>query len=129
MSTQQIGVAILPTTTSSKALPAPTEAKVEAAAETPPQINSVPKTESKADGISGFSRPLSPYPSVMSLLLLHKFLIFHMLLYMLVLEVVDFFFSSYCLCLGKMLTFISFLSLWLQYPDLKPPTSPTPSQP
>ena len=125
-------MAILPTTTSSKALPAPTEAKpeakVEAAAETP-QIDSVPKTESKADGISGFSRPLSPYPSVMSLLLLHKFLIFHMLLYMLVLEVVDFFFSSYCLCLGKMLTFISFLSLWLQYPDLKPPTSPTPSQP
>ncbi|XWS46200.1 hypothetical protein CRYUN_Cryun14cG0044300 [Craigia yunnanensis] len=71
---KQIGVALLPTT-SGKALPAPTEAKpevkVEAAAEPPPQINSVPQTESKEDGISGFPRPLSPYPSVMSLLLLH----------------------------------------------------------
>ncbi|XWS76894.1 hypothetical protein CRYUN_Cryun01aG0217100 [Craigia yunnanensis] len=79
---KQIGVALLPRTTTSKALPAPTEAKpepkVEAAAEPPPQINSVPKTESNEDGISGFSRPLSPYAS---------------------------------------------------YPDLKPPTSPTPSQP
>ncbi|XWS32059.1 hypothetical protein CRYUN_Cryun23aG0128500 [Craigia yunnanensis] len=79
---KQIGVALLPTTTTSKALPAPTEAnpepKVEAAAEPPPQINSVSQTESKADGISGFPRPLSPYP---------------------------------------------------YYPDLKPPTSPTPSQP
>ncbi|XWS35881.1 hypothetical protein CRYUN_Cryun20dG0034900 [Craigia yunnanensis] len=79
---KQIGVALLPTTTSSKALPSPTEAKlepkVEAAAEPPPQINSVPTTESKADGISGFQRPLSPYPT---------------------------------------------------FPDLKPPTSPTPSQP
>ncbi|XP_022759583.1 rhodanese-like domain-containing protein 4, chloroplastic [Durio zibethinus] len=79
---KQIGVALLTTTTTSKALPAaPTEAKpepkVEAAAE-PPQINAVPKKESKADGISGFPRPLSPYP---------------------------------------------------YYPDLKPPTSPTPSQP
>ncbi|XVE73733.1 hypothetical protein DITRI_Ditri11bG0142200 [Diplodiscus trichospermus] len=79
---KQIGVALLPTTTTSKALPAPTEAKpepkVEAAAEPPPQINSVPKTESKADEVTAFPRPLSPYP---------------------------------------------------YYPDLKPPTSPTPSQP
>ncbi|GMI85877.1 thylakoid rhodanese-like [Hibiscus trionum] len=74
---KQIGVALLPTSTSSKALPAPTEPKVEAVAESP-QINSVPQTKSEADGISGFSRPLSPYAS---------------------------------------------------YPDLKPPTSPTPSQP
>ncbi|XVF22401.1 hypothetical protein REPUB_Repub12eG0169200 [Reevesia pubescens] len=79
---KQIGVALLPTTTTSKALPGPTEAKpepkVEAAAEPPPQINSVPQTEPKADESSGFPRPLSPYAS---------------------------------------------------YPDLKPPTSPTPSQP
>ncbi|XVF73046.1 hypothetical protein PTKIN_Ptkin12aG0170000 [Pterospermum kingtungense] len=79
---KEIGAVLLPTTTTSKALPASTEAKpepkVEAAAEPPPQINYVPKTESKADGASGISRPLSPYPS---------------------------------------------------YPDLKPPTSPTPSQP
>ncbi|XVF33191.1 hypothetical protein REPUB_Repub17cG0147300 [Reevesia pubescens] len=90
---KQIGVALLPTTTTSKVLPAPTEAKpdpkveaaseppqpkVEAVAEPPPQINSVPKTESKTGGFSGIPRPLSPYPS---------------------------------------------------YPDLKPPTSPTPSQP
>ncbi|XVF80214.1 hypothetical protein PTKIN_Ptkin15bG0053300 [Pterospermum kingtungense] len=64
---KQIGMALLPTTTSSKALPAPTEAKpepkVEAAAEPPPTINSVPQTESQADGISGFPTPLSPYPS------------------------------------------------------------------
>ncbi|XP_022770557.1 rhodanese-like domain-containing protein 4, chloroplastic isoform X2 [Durio zibethinus] len=63
---KQIGVALLPTTATTKALPAPTKAKpepeVEAAAEPPPQINSVPITESKADGISGFPRPLSPYP-------------------------------------------------------------------
>ncbi|XP_021280122.1 rhodanese-like domain-containing protein 4, chloroplastic [Herrania umbratica] len=79
---KQIGVALLPTTTTGKALPSPTEAKsqprVEAAAEPPPQINSVPTTEAKADEPSGFPRPLSPYAS---------------------------------------------------YPDLKPPTSPTPSQP
>ncbi|EOX95743.1 hypothetical protein QUC31_005194 [Theobroma cacao] len=77
---KQIGVALLPTTTG-KSLPAPTEAKpeprVEAAAEPPPQINSVPTTGAKADEPSGFPRPLSPYAS---------------------------------------------------YPDLKPPTSPTPSQ-
>ncbi|KAK8284421.1 hypothetical protein V6Z12_D08G159000 [Gossypium hirsutum] len=78
---KQIGAALLPTTTTSKALPAPTEEKpepkVKAVAEAP-QTNSVPETVPEADGITGFSRPLSPYAS---------------------------------------------------YPDLKPPTSPTPSQP
>ncbi|XP_039060496.1 rhodanese-like domain-containing protein 4, chloroplastic [Hibiscus syriacus] len=99
---KQIGVALLPTSTTSKALPAPTEAKPEpkvepAAAKSPqvksvpqtkvepttskttlspteakpepkveatavtPLINSVPKTESKADGNFRFPRPLSPY--------------------------------------------------------------------
>ncbi|OMO64309.1 hypothetical protein CCACVL1_21861 [Corchorus capsularis] len=62
---KQIGAAVLPTTTTSKALPAPSEVKpepkVEAAAEPPPQITSAPKTEAKAD--SGISRPLSPYTS------------------------------------------------------------------
>ncbi|GKU96686.1 hypothetical protein SLEP1_g9897 [Rubroshorea leprosula] len=55
-----------------------TEPKVEAAAERSPQINSVAKTEAKAESVPGFPRPLSPYP---------------------------------------------------YYPDLKPPTSPSPSQP
>ncbi|KAK8639671.1 hypothetical protein V6N13_138043 [Hibiscus sabdariffa] len=63
---KEIGVALLPTSTSSNALPSPTEAKpepkVEAVAESP-QINSVPQTKSEADEISGFSRPLSPYAS------------------------------------------------------------------
>ncbi|WRX11423.1 hypothetical protein QQP08_003910 [Theobroma cacao] len=90
---KQIGVALLPTTTG-KSLPAPTEAKpeprVEAAAEPPPQINSVPTTGAKADEPSGFPRPLSPYASVMSLLLLHKFLIVFILCHMLVLQVVAF---------------------------------------
>ncbi|KAA3462268.1 rhodanese-like domain-containing protein 4, chloroplastic [Gossypium australe] len=79
---KQIGVALIPTTTTSKALPAPTEAnpepKSEVSAEPPPQINAVPESESKPKGSSGTPRPLSPYPS---------------------------------------------------YPDFKPPTSPTPSQP
>ncbi|KAG4115584.1 hypothetical protein ERO13_D12G114700v2 [Gossypium hirsutum] len=79
---KQIGVALIPTTTTSKALPAPTEAnpepKSEVSAEPPPQINAVPESESRAKGSSGTPRPLSPYPS---------------------------------------------------YPDFKPPTSPTPSQP
>ncbi|KAL4341988.1 hypothetical protein GQ457_08G022520 [Hibiscus cannabinus] len=56
---KQIGVALLPTSGTSKALPAPTEAKpepkVEAVAESP-QITSVPQTKS-------LSRPLSPYAS------------------------------------------------------------------
>ncbi|XP_015888760.1 rhodanese-like domain-containing protein 4, chloroplastic [Ziziphus jujuba] len=91
---KQIGVALLPSSGTSKALPAPTDAspkptttdntpqkaeaiaepKVEAAAE----INSVPRAEIKAESLPGFSKPLSPYP---------------------------------------------------YYPDFKPPTSPTPSQP
>ncbi|XP_048235940.1 rhodanese-like domain-containing protein 4, chloroplastic [Ricinus communis] len=82
---KQIGKALLPSTTTNKALPPPAEAssepaaaentvqKAEAVAEPAPQINSA-----KAGSVSGFSRPLSPYAS---------------------------------------------------YPDLKPPTSPTPSQP
>ncbi|KAE8664911.1 Thylakoid rhodanese-like, putative isoform 3 [Hibiscus syriacus] len=64
---KQIGVALLPTTTTSKALSAPTEAKpepkVEAAAAESRQVNSVPQTKSEADVISGISRPLSPYAS------------------------------------------------------------------
>ncbi|KAF8026973.1 hypothetical protein BT93_E0022 [Corymbia citriodora subsp. variegata] len=99
---KQIGRALLPTTTSSKALPAPTETssepastnntmqkietpaapipepKVEAAAGPPIEVNSVPKEEVKAESLPGFVRALSPYP---------------------------------------------------YYPDFKPPTSPTPSQP
>ncbi|XP_039061378.1 rhodanese-like domain-containing protein 4, chloroplastic isoform X1 [Hibiscus syriacus] len=79
---KEIGAALIPPTTTSKALPAPTEAnpepKDEVSAQSVPEINAVPKPESKADGSSGTPRPLSPYPS---------------------------------------------------YPDFKPPTSPTPSQP
>ncbi|KAG6748200.1 hypothetical protein POTOM_048107 [Populus tomentosa] len=83
---KDIGKALLPVAVTSKALPAPAEASPEPAAadssvqnaEAAPQINSAPKTEAKAEPVSGFSRPLSPYPT---------------------------------------------------YPDLKPPTSPTPSQP
>ncbi|KAG6749606.1 hypothetical protein POTOM_046664 [Populus tomentosa] len=83
---KDIGKALLPVAVTSKALPAPAEASPEPAAadssvqnaEAAPQINSAPKTEAKAELVSGFSRPLSPYPT---------------------------------------------------YPDLKPPTSPTPSQP
>ncbi|KAL4325684.1 hypothetical protein GQ457_11G001610 [Hibiscus cannabinus] len=64
---EEIGVALLlPTSTSSNALPSPTEAKpepkVEAVVESP-QINSVLQTKSEADGISGFSSLLSPYAS------------------------------------------------------------------
>ncbi|PKI40507.1 hypothetical protein CRG98_039143 [Punica granatum] len=95
---KQIGKALLPSTVTSKALPAATgtsaepvstentaqkaEATPEPKAEVPPEpavdINSVPKPEVKAESFPGFSRPLSPYP---------------------------------------------------YYPDLKPPASPTPSQP
>ncbi|KAJ6679802.1 RHODANESE-LIKE DOMAIN-CONTAINING PROTEIN 4 CHLOROPLASTIC [Salix purpurea] len=78
---KDIGKALLPVTVTSKALPVPAEASPEPAvqnAEAAPQINSAPKTEARAEPVSGFSRPLSPYPT---------------------------------------------------YPDLKPPTSPTPSQP
>ncbi|XP_058100333.1 rhodanese-like domain-containing protein 4, chloroplastic [Magnolia sinica] len=84
---KMIGKALLPAPLKQKALPpAPAEAspstevpevKPEAATK-PPQINSMPKEEVKADTISGLQRPLSPYP---------------------------------------------------YYPDFKPPTSPSPSQP
>ncbi|KAE8679553.1 Rhodanese-like domain-containing protein 4 [Hibiscus syriacus] len=65
---KQIGVALLPTSTNSKVLPAPTEAKPEpkvkaAAAAESPQVNSVHQTKSEADGISGISRPFSPFAS------------------------------------------------------------------
>lgn len=93
---KEIGKALLPASTNNKALPAPvdqtselatadstvqtavatSESKVDAAA---PEINSVPKTEAKAEeSLPAPPRPLSPYP---------------------------------------------------YYPDFKPPTSPTPSQP
>ncbi|GKU96690.1 hypothetical protein SLEP1_g9899 [Rubroshorea leprosula] len=94
---KQIGKALLPSSVNGEALPAPAEAnpepakmqkaepaplttepKVEAVAERSPQINSVAKTEATAESVSGFPKPLSPYP---------------------------------------------------YYPDLKPPTSPSPSQP
>jgi chitinase domain-containing protein 1 len=71
-SIQDIGKALLPVAVTSKALPAPAEASPEPAAadssvqnaEAAPQINSAPKTEAKAEPVSGFSRPLSPYPTV-----------------------------------------------------------------
>jgi len=67
-----------------KALPAPTEASpepattdnaiqkaeaapepnVETAGQSSPEINSVPKTEVKAESLHGFSKSLSPYPYV-----------------------------------------------------------------
>ncbi|KAJ7962545.1 rhodanese-like domain-containing protein 4, chloroplastic [Quillaja saponaria] len=99
---KQIGRALLPPTATSKALPAPAEkspepatadstlqkaeatpdtaaeSKVGAAAAPAAEINSVPKTEVKAESLPGSPKPLSPYP---------------------------------------------------YYPDFKPPTSPTPSQP
>lgn len=99
---KQIGRALLPTTASGKALPPPTETssepastnntmqkietpaapipapKVEAAAEPPIEVNSVPQKEVTAESLPGFMRALSPYP---------------------------------------------------YYPDFKPPTSPSPSQP
>ncbi|KAI3441740.1 uncharacterized protein J3R85_001769 [Psidium guajava] len=99
---KQIGKALLPTTSSSKALPAETETssepgstnntmqknempaapilepKEEAAAKPPIEVNSIPDKEVKAESLQGFARALSPYP---------------------------------------------------HYPDFKPPTSPTPSQP
>ncbi|OVA11447.1 hypothetical protein BVC80_9001g25 [Macleaya cordata] len=98
---KQIGLALLPSVVSNKALPAPTEEspntdvttnvlkaeespelnpepKVEATAEPPVEINSVPKTEVKAESLPRLPRPLSPYA---------------------------------------------------YYPDFKPPTSPSPSQP
>ncbi|RDX86407.1 Rhodanese-like domain-containing protein 4, chloroplastic [Mucuna pruriens] len=90
---KEIGKAILPTSTNNKSLPAPTsvelataDSTVQTAVATPepkvdavaPEINSVPKTEIKAESLPEPQRPLSPYP---------------------------------------------------YYPDFKPPTSPTPSQP
>ncbi|GMN42945.1 hypothetical protein TIFTF001_012143 [Ficus carica] len=96
---KQIGLAILPTTSTSKALPAATvtnpnpatadattqkaetvpETKVEATAEPAKEINSAPpKTENKAESLPTGPQYLSPYPA---------------------------------------------------YPDFKPPTSPSPSQP
>ncbi|WJX92526.1 Rhodanese-like domain-containing protein 4, chloroplastic [Trifolium repens] len=107
---KDIGKALLPTSTSDKALPTPTEnipelataggtvqkteatpetvseikaeaavepvikveaaaepePKVEAAAEPAPEIHSVPNTEAEAKSIPVQSRPLSPYPYVMS---------------------------------------------------------------
>lgn len=98
---QQIGKAFLPSTVSSKGLPAPAEAisvpvdtdvqksesfsevnsappEVKAAPEPTPEINSVPKVEVKEESLPGICRPISPYPN---------------------------------------------------YPDYKPPSSPIPSQP
>ncbi|GMY23849.1 rhodanese-like domain-containing protein 4, chloroplastic isoform X2 [Fagus crenata] len=95
---KQIGKVLLPTTVTRNALPAPGEAspelatadnavqkteaapepKLETAGQPIPEINSVPKTEVKAEPLPGFSQSLSPFP---------------------------------------------------HYPDFKPPTSPSPSQP
>ncbi|KAJ1429510.1 Rhodanese-like domain superfamily [Sesbania bispinosa] len=81
----QIGKALLPTSTNNKALPAPAESSpelatadstVQKAAATPeadtvseskidaaPEVNSVPKTEIKAESDPVQPRPLSPYPN------------------------------------------------------------------
>ncbi|KAJ7951283.1 rhodanese-like domain-containing protein 4, chloroplastic [Quillaja saponaria] len=87
---KQIGKALLPSTATSNALPAPTEKNLEPAtipetaaqskveAAPAPEIISVPKTDVKAESLPGLPKPLSPYPI---------------------------------------------------YADLRPPTSPTPSQP
>ncbi|KAK9910215.1 hypothetical protein M0R45_034186 [Rubus argutus] len=95
---KQIGIALLPVPVTSKALPVPADGspeppaatdtvlkaeaalqpKVESAAESVPEINSVPKAEVKEESLPRLSKSLSPFP---------------------------------------------------QYPDLKPPTSPCPSQP
>lgn len=84
---QQIGRAILPSTVSSKALPAPAEAasapvdtnvqksesitevnnappEIKASPEPTPEVHSVPKVEVKEKSLPGISRPLSPYPNV-----------------------------------------------------------------
>ncbi|KAK7349436.1 hypothetical protein VNO77_06803 [Canavalia gladiata] len=82
---KDIGKALLPTSTN-QALPAPTDKSSELAtadstvqkAEATPEVNSVPRTEIKAESLPAQPKPLSPYP---------------------------------------------------YYPDFKPPTSPTPSQP
>ncbi|GMH00430.1 hypothetical protein Nepgr_002269 [Nepenthes gracilis] len=78
---KQIGAALLASPANSKALPAPaqtslenaatnstvlqlnSEPKVEEPVEPTPEINSFPKTEVKAEPLSGLPRPLSPYPS------------------------------------------------------------------
>ncbi|KAI4311446.1 hypothetical protein MLD38_036342 [Melastoma candidum] len=91
---KEIGKALLPTSGSSMALPAPaettsaegtvqtvetvTELKVEVAEPAPVEVNSVPKQEIKAESLPVTPTPLSPFP---------------------------------------------------YYPDLKPPSSPSPSQP
>ncbi|KAI4369839.1 hypothetical protein MLD38_018241 [Melastoma candidum] len=91
---KEIGKALLPTSGSSMALPAPTETtsaegtvkvvetatklKVEVAEPAPVEVNSVPKQEIKAESLPVTPTPLSPFPD---------------------------------------------------YPDLKPPSSPSPSQP
>lgn len=41
------------------------ESKVETTGQTTPEINSVPKTEVKAESPPGFSQSLSPYPLVL----------------------------------------------------------------
>ncbi|KAA8520729.1 hypothetical protein F0562_014999 [Nyssa sinensis] len=83
---KQIGKALLPSSVTSKVLPAPAEAsptattdntvqkaealpefnaaKVEATAEPLPQVNSAPKAEVNAESVPGLPRRLSPYPFV-----------------------------------------------------------------
>lgn len=86
-SLQQIGKAFLPSPVTSKVLLASTEdsavavdstlqkaeavpesnsapPKLEAAAESAPEVNAVPKPEVKAESPPGISRPLSPFPYV-----------------------------------------------------------------
>ncbi|KAG6786852.1 hypothetical protein POTOM_008469 [Populus tomentosa] len=112
---KDIGRALLPVPVTIKALPATTEASPEPAvadgavqkAEAASQINSVPITEPKAESFSGFSRPLSPYPYITA--------------HMVVAYGIKF---STGLGAEHMTAFLA-----LQYPDLKPPTSPTPSKP
>lgn len=143
---KQIGAALLPTTTTSKALPAPTEAKpepkVEAVAEAPPQTNSVPETVPEADGITGFSRPLSPYASYPDLKPPTSPTPSHPATSKAILSPPEAKPEPKVEAAAETPSLINSvpktdgnsgypkpLSPYPSYPDLKPPTSPTPSQP
>ncbi|XP_073022704.1 rhodanese-like domain-containing protein 4, chloroplastic isoform X1 [Primulina eburnea] len=70
---QQIGKAILPSSVTSKALPAPVESGIQisepgpesapAKIEATPEVNSIPQAEAEDESLPGISRPLSPYPN------------------------------------------------------------------
>ncbi|KAB2017361.1 hypothetical protein E1A91_D08G158400v1 [Gossypium mustelinum] len=142
---KQIGAALLPTTTTSKALPAPTEEKpepkVKAVAEAP-QTNSVPETVPEADGITGFSRPLSPYASYPDLKPPTSPTPSHPATSKAILSPPEAKPEPKVEAAAETPSLINSvpktdgnsgypkpLSPYPSYPDLKPPTSPTPSQP